>query len=47
VVGTAGGVFMGRFGWPGVTLMTGTLILIGLLLSRRLSRVPPLAVGGR
>ena len=47
VVGTAGGVFMGHFGWPGVTLMTGTLILIGLLLSRRLSRVPPLAVAGR
>jgi MFS transporter, YNFM family, putative membrane transport protein len=47
VVGTAGGVFMGRFGWPGVTLMTGTLILIGLFLSRRLSRVQPLAAAGR
>jgi MFS transporter, YNFM family, putative membrane transport protein len=47
VVGTAGGVFMGRFGWPGVTLMTGTLIVIGLFLSRRLSRVQPLAAAGR
>jgi MFS transporter, YNFM family, putative membrane transport protein len=47
VVGTAGGVFMGHFGWRGVTLMTGTLILIGLILSRRLSRIPPLAAAGR
>jgi MFS transporter, YNFM family, putative membrane transport protein len=47
VVGTAGGVFMGHFGWPGVTLMTGTLIVIGLFLSRRLSRVQPLAAAGR
>ena len=31
VVGTAGGVFMGHFGWTGVTLMTGILILIGLV----------------
>jgi YNFM family putative membrane transporter len=48
VVGTAGGVFMGHFGWTGVTLMTGTLILIGLYLSRRLSHIQPLApVAGR
>ncbi len=48
VVGTAGGVFMGHFGWTGVTVMTGTLILIGLVLSRRLSHIQPLApVAGR
>jgi YNFM family putative membrane transporter len=47
VVGTAGGVFMGHFGWTGVTLMTGTLILIGLVLSRRLSHIQPLAAVGR
>jgi YNFM family putative membrane transporter len=48
VVGTAGGVFMGHFGWTGVTLMTGTLILVGLYLSRRLSHIQPLApIAGR
>jgi MFS transporter, YNFM family, putative membrane transport protein len=47
VVGTAGGVFMGHFGWSGVTLMTGSLILIGLFLSRRLSHIQPLAPVGR
>jgi MFS transporter, YNFM family, putative membrane transport protein len=47
VVGTTGGVFMGHFGWTGVTLMTGTLILIGLYLSRRLSHIPPLPIAGR
>ena len=47
VVGTTGGVFMQHFGWTGVTLMTGTLILIGLFLSRRLSHIPPLAATGR
>jgi hypothetical protein len=30
-----------------VTAMTGTLILIGLILSRRLSHIPPLPVAGR
>jgi hypothetical protein len=38
---------MGHFGWTGVTLMTGTLILIGLVLSRRLSHIQPLAAAGR
>jgi hypothetical protein len=39
---------MGHFGWTGVTLMTGMLILIGLYLSRRLSHIQPLAsVAGR
>jgi YNFM family putative membrane transporter len=48
VVGTAGGVFMGHFGWTGVTVMTGSLILVGLFLSRRLSHIQPLApVAGR
>ncbi|WP_419758118.1 MFS transporter [Acidisoma sp.] len=47
VVGTTGGVFMQHYGWTGVTLMTGTLILIGLFLSRRLSHIPPLATTGR
>jgi YNFM family putative membrane transporter len=47
VVGTTGGLFMQHFGWTGVTLMTGTLILIGLFLSRRLSHIPPLASPGR
>jgi YNFM family putative membrane transporter len=47
VVGTTGGVFMQHFGWTGVTVMTGTLILIGLFLSRRLSHIPPLASTGR
>jgi YNFM family putative membrane transporter len=47
VVGTTGGVFMGHFGWTGVTVMTGTLILIGLFLSRRLSHIQPLATTGR
>jgi YNFM family putative membrane transporter len=43
VVGTLGGVFWGHFGWTGVTGMTGTLILIGLLISIRLSYIQPLA----
>ncbi len=47
VVGTTGGVFMGHFGWLGVTEMTGVLILIGLFLSRRLSHIQPLATTGR
>jgi YNFM family putative membrane transporter len=47
VVGTTGGVFMGHFGWTGVTVMTGTLIVIGLILSRRLSHIQPLASAGR
>jgi YNFM family putative membrane transporter len=47
VVGTAGGVFMEHFGWKGVTLMTGTLFLIGLYLAQRLSHIQPLAVAGR
>jgi YNFM family putative membrane transporter len=47
VVGTTGGVFMQHFGWTGVTVMTGTLILIGLYLSRRLSHIEPLAAVGR
>ncbi len=47
VVGTTGGVFMQHYGWTGVTLMTGTLIVIGLFLSRRLSHIPPLAAAGR
>jgi YNFM family putative membrane transporter len=47
VVGTTGGVFMGHFGWTGVTVMTGTLILIGLFLSRRLSHIQPLAATAR
>jgi hypothetical protein len=38
---------MQHFGWTGVTVMTGTLILIGLFLSRRLSHIPPLASTGR
>jgi YNFM family putative membrane transporter len=47
VVGTTGGVFMQHYGWTGVTLMTGTLIVIGLFLSRRLSHIPPLPAAGR
>jgi YNFM family putative membrane transporter len=42
VVGTTGGVFMNRWGWSGVTGMTTVLILVGLFLSWRLSRMTPL-----
>jgi len=42
VVGTTGGVFMNRWGWSGVTGMTTVLILVGLFLSWRLSRMAPL-----
>lgn len=42
VVGTTGGVFMNRWGWTGVTGMTTALILAGLFLSWRLSRMAPL-----
>lgn len=46
LVGTTGGVFMNRWGWTGVTAMTSVLILVGLILSWRLSRIPPLSPSG-
>jgi YNFM family putative membrane transporter len=43
VVGTTGGVFMRHWGWNGVVFMTSVLVLIGLFLSWRLSRIQPLS----
>jgi YNFM family putative membrane transporter len=42
VVGTLGGVFMRYFGWHGVVALTCALVLLGLFLSWRLSRIEPL-----
>lgn len=45
IIGTLGGVFMQRFGWNGVVGMTSALVLAGLYLSWRLSRIEPLPQG--
>jgi YNFM family putative membrane transporter len=42
VVGTTGGVFMQHWGWHGVVFLTCVLLLVGLFLSWRLSRIQPL-----
>lgn len=42
VVGTTGGVFMRYGGWHGVVALTCVLVLLGLYLSWRLSRIQPL-----
>lgn len=41
VAGSLGGVFWTAYGWPGVTALTGGLLLAGLLVAARLSRVKP------
>ena len=43
VVGTTGGVFMQHWAWHGVVFLTCVLLVIGLFLSWRLSRIKPLA----
>jgi YNFM family putative membrane transporter len=43
VIGTTGGVFMRYWGWHGVVFMTSVLVLLGLYLSWRLSRIQPLS----
>jgi len=42
VVGSLGGLAWGSYRWAGVTLLTGVLLLLGVLVAVRLSRVPPL-----
>jgi MFS transporter, YNFM family, putative membrane transport protein len=41
VVGTMGGVFYARDGWPGVAALVGALIVVGVGVSVLLARVPP------
>lgn len=41
VVGSAGGVFFVRFGWPGVVGLLAALTGLGLAIALRLSKVPP------
>lgn len=41
VVGTAGGLFFSRAGWPGVAGLVGTLALGALVVALRLAKVPP------
>jgi len=42
VVGSLGGLVWSRYGWSGVTLLTGALLLAGVLVAVRLFHVPPL-----
>jgi YNFM family putative membrane transporter len=42
VAGSAGGVFWAARGWDGVAGFTGALLLAGLAMAARLSRVMPL-----
>lgn len=44
VLGTLGGWLWKHYGWPGVTLLTGTAIGIGLAIAVRLYFLPPLPV---
>lgn len=43
VAGTLGGVFWHHFGWAGVGLFIGSLLLVALLVAQHLSRLPPIA----
>lgn len=43
IAGAGGGLFYARWGWNGVALFVGALVLAGLLVALRLYRVPPLA----
>lgn len=43
VAGTLGGLFWHHFGWSGVGLFIGGLLLLALLVAQRLSRLEPLA----
>ncbi len=43
IAGASGGLFYARWGWNGVALFVGALVLAGLLVALRLYRVPPLA----
>ena len=45
VAGSSGGLFWSAFGWPGVAAFIGSLIALALLISLRLSKLQPLAVG--
>jgi YNFM family putative membrane transporter len=42
VVGYCGGFFWQAARWPGVAAFTGSLLLIALMISLKLSRIPPL-----
>ncbi|MBS0201149.1 MAG: MFS transporter [Proteobacteria bacterium] len=42
IAGAGGGLFYARWGWNGVALFVGALVLAGLLIALRLYRVPPL-----
>ena len=42
VAGASGGLFYALHGWTGVALFVGVLVLAGLLIALRLSRLPPL-----
>ncbi|HLJ70473.1 MAG TPA: MFS transporter [Roseiarcus sp.] len=41
LVGTLGGVFYARGGWPGVASLVGGLTLAGVAVALRLARIPP------
>ena len=48
VVGSAGGLFFSRFGWPGVAGLLGVLTVGALIIALRLSKIaPPAHLGGR
>ena len=42
IVGYCGGFFGSAWGWPGVAAFIGSLLSIALLISLRLSKLPPL-----
>jgi YNFM family putative membrane transporter len=42
LAGASGGLFYAAFGWNGVALFVGALVLAGLLIALRLLRLPPL-----
>ena len=42
LAGASGGLFYAAFGWNGVALFVGALVLAGLLIALRLFRLPPL-----
>ena len=44
IVGYCGGFFWSAAGWRGVVAFTGSLLVLGLLISLRLSKLPPLPV---
>jgi len=41
VAGTAGGVFWHQWGWNGIGLFIGGLLVVALLVALHLSRLPP------